>query len=494
MKARKITPAHRSSSAPASPAPANGPAVAPHRPAPLAPAPQRRDQSARSSATGGPQPAPALATDATIAPAAPARRGSPPLTVDQLQRLIEIGHAAAQCDDPRAAPAQRAVELLMRLVATPSVSTHEAAASTLLANWMAEHGLDGHVDQAGNAVGSFATPAANTDHAARPIHILLLGHIDTVPGDIPVRMEHRTLYGRGAVDAKGSLAAFAVAASRLASEPGRLPPNCRISVVGAVEEECATSRGARFIAEQLAEAPPDACVIGEPSGADGVTLGYKGRLTVRARFGRDCAHSAGPDVTAAELAAEFWQACRAIAERHDARLVEHSGPFHRLQATLRSIHADDDGISQSAECVVGFRLPLAGPCARELEARVRTLATDLPFNSPGTSIAMTFEGHERPHLSPRSDAVARHLSAAIRSVLNQPPRLKVKTGTSDMNVVAPILRCPIVAYGPGDSALDHTPNEHIDLDNEYLPAIDVLVEAVSSLAWELSGRTRHAPA
>jgi len=56
----------------------------------------------------------------------------------------------------------------------------------------------------------------------------------------------------------------------------------------------------------------------------------------------------------------------------------------------------------------------------------------------------------------------------------------VKTGTSDMNVVAPVWRCPIVAYGPGDSNLDHTPHEHIAL-SEYLKAIDVLADALLAL-------------
>jgi LysW-gamma-L-lysine carboxypeptidase len=54
------------------------------------------------------------------------------------------------------------------------------------------------------------------------------------------------------------------------------------------------------------------------------------------------------------------------------------------------------------------------------------------------------------------------------------PRFVVKTGTADMNVVAPHWpETPVLAYGPGDSNLDHTPNEHIDL-NEYLRAIEVL--------------------
>ena len=53
------------------------------------------------------------------------------------------------------------------------------------------------------------------------------------------------------------------------------------------------------------------------------------------------------------------------------------------------------------------------------------------------------------------------------------PKFKVKTGTADMNVVAPHWRCPMLAYGPGDSSLDHTPEEHIEID-EYTRAIDVL--------------------
>jgi len=53
------------------------------------------------------------------------------------------------------------------------------------------------------------------------------------------------------------------------------------------------------------------------------------------------------------------------------------------------------------------------------------------------------------------------------------PRFKFKTGTSDMNVVAPKWGVPTAAYGPGDSSLDHTPNEHIAID-EYLTAIRVL--------------------
>jgi LysW-gamma-L-lysine carboxypeptidase len=60
------------------------------------------------------------------------------------------------------------------------------------------------------------------------------------------------------------------------------------------------------------------------------------------------------------------------------------------------------------------------------------------------------------------------------------PRFVYKTGTADLNVVAPVWRCPAVVYGPGDSALDHTPHEHLSLE-EYKRAVDVLVRTLNKL-------------
>ena len=60
------------------------------------------------------------------------------------------------------------------------------------------------------------------------------------------------------------------------------------------------------------------------------------------------------------------------------------------------------------------------------------------------------------------------------------PRFTLKLGTSDMTVVGPAWRCPIVAYGPGDAALDHTPEERIVLD-DYARAIHVLTDVLVAL-------------
>jgi LysW-gamma-L-lysine carboxypeptidase len=49
-----------------------------------------------------------------------------------------------------------------------------------------------------------------------------------------------------------------------------------------------------------------------------------------------------------------------------------------------------------------------------------------------------------------------------------------------MNVVGPVWKCPIVAYGPGNSALDHTPDERISL-SEYLRSIEILKSMLRTL-------------
>src|SRR5439155_514747 len=97
------------------------------------------------------------------------------------------------------------VDLVHGLVAIPSLSRHEGEAVEWLVAQLAERGFRATVDDAGNAVGEIGDGAH---------HVILLGHIDTVPGEIPVRIEGDELVGRGAVDAKGPLAAFVAAATR----------------------------------------------------------------------------------------------------------------------------------------------------------------------------------------------------------------------------------------------------------------------------------------
>jgi LysW-gamma-L-lysine carboxypeptidase len=314
--------------------------------------------------------------------------------------------------------------------------------------------------------------------------------MDTVPGNIPIRLESRgddrILHGRGSVDAKGPLAAFAVAAAR-----AKLPPGVRLIVIGATEEEAASSKGARFA---LTQYKPAACIIGEPSHWDGVTLGYKGRLLAEYSLEMPCHHSAGPDPSAPELASAWWESVK----RYVATLNEtRRSPFEIVQAALRTINTESDGLYDRVRAVVGFRLPV-GIDPREV-ARVCVELGRVP--RPVLGPCLTDAGIQAPHdeaqwtptvectgpelawASDRNNMLVRAFTNSIRAV-GGTPRPRLKTGTSDMNVVGPVWNCPIVAYGPGDSSLDHTPNEHLSL-SEYLRSIDVLVGAIERAAADL---------
>ncbi len=359
---------------------------------------------------------------------------------------------------------REAIQLLEGLLRRPSPSGEEGRAAAYLVEQMAAAGMAAYVDGAGNAVGILGEG---------PRTLVLLGHIDTVPGAIPVRQEEGRLYGRGAADAKGPLAAFVAAVLRVGVRPG-----VRWVVVGAVEEETAASRGARFVAGQLR---PDACVIGEPSGWDGIVLGYKGRLLVDLELVQPLAHRAGPDASVAEAAVALWTELRADAEAFNAG---RRGAFERLQVRLRSLRTEDDGLEERARLTVAWRLP-PGLSPAELEARVRRRLAP----PPGGRLGVRFYGGEAAFRAPRTGPLAAAFAAAIRAEGGR-PRFKVKTGTSDMNVVGPAWGCPILAYGPGDSRLDHTPQEHISLQ-EYLRGIRVLERALGR--WAERGAASPSP-
>jgi LysW-gamma-L-lysine carboxypeptidase len=311
---------------------------------------------------------------------------------------------------------------------------------------MAERGFRASVDDAGNAVGEIGDG---------PMHVVLLGHIDTVPGEIDVRIEAGELVGRGAVDAKGPLAAFVAAATKPVA-------GLRVTVVGAVEEESPTSAGARYRATLGA---PDWCVIGEPSGWDAVTVAYKGRLSLRVSLSRPARHGAAPGMTCSEEALALWSTVRAAAERH----TRGTDGFARLDCRLEGMNGgSSDGLVERAELRVGYRVP-PGITTDELEQEIRAIGTE---HVGEAAIEIERIGAEEPARTARTTPLARAFVGAIAGAGGK-VTFKVKSGTSDMNVLAPAWGCPMVAYGPGDSRYDHTPMERLSL-SDYERSIRVL--------------------
>lgn len=340
------------------------------------------------------------------------------------------------------------VELLHALVRQDSVTGDTERAVAAFVEQCRKRGFQqAYRDEAGNAVAIAGSG---------PKEILLVGHIDTVAPTLPVHLEGNVLHGRGAVDAKGPLAAFACAASRFLDLATH-----RLVVVGCCDEE-GPSRGARHL---VGKHRPQALVIGEPSGVAGVTIGYKGIVKMRYEVEEDLQHTGAPYPSVPDRGLAFWSAVQAhLAQRHGGSVFD--SPTVKL-VDFTTEHLPNGRVrarlSGSARTPPGFDTPVF---LDFLHARAGTGKLDVPEWAPAW-------------LGDRNAPLTRAFVAAVREEGLTPRYLK-KTGTSDANLLAPAWNVPCVAYGPGDSSLDHTPQERLDLD-EFRRSIRVLERVLGTL-------------
>lgn len=336
---------------------------------------------------------------------------------------------------------------LMDLVKLYSPTGHEAQASTWLVERMQHLGFtNSFVDPVGNAVGIMGSGSRQ---------IVLLGHIDTVPGNLPVKVEAGILYGRGSVDAKGPLACFTDAVASLGGQA-----DWQVVVIGAVEEE-GDSIGARSILEQY---HPEYLIVGEPNRWDRMALGYKGSAWMRLEVEREQAHSAGSSETACEVAVQAWLNVKSLAEQFNQGKTR---LFDQILVNLGEMKSGSDGMKQWANVGIGARLPL------ELspDGWYDLVRSGLP------GVKITSSKFPIPAWQcDKNTPLVRALLAGIRA-RGGTPSFVYKTGTADLNIVAPVWKCPATVYGPGDSNLDHSPGECIVLE-EYEKSVCVLTDAL----------------
>ena len=341
-------------------------------------------------------------------------------------------------------------ETLIGLVSHYSSSGQEDEAVQWLVSRMKSLRYDeSFIDDAGNAVGVMGQG---------PRQVVLLGHIDTVPGDIKVEQVDGVLYGRGSVDAKGPLACFVDAVAQAGAQEG-----WQFVVIGAVEEE-RDSEGARFVADQY---KPEFAIVGEPNQWDRLALGYKGSAWCILTFQHRQAHTASGEETAAEAAVEGWLQIRAYVDSFNSNKQK---VFDKLLPTLNAIETESNEFEQYARLKIGVRLPLEFSPDKWYET-LDEILPDAQLERAGFPIpAWSCE---------KNTPLVRSFLTSIRSEGGE-PRFVYKTGTTDLNIVAPVWKCPALVYGPGDSSLDHTPDEHISLD-EYEKSVLVLGGALRTL-------------
>ncbi|MFD1989991.1 M20/M25/M40 family metallo-hydrolase [Paenibacillus nicotianae] len=338
------------------------------------------------------------------------------------------------------------IDLLKRIVEIPSISGQEEVLADFLQQYMSSLGYNSTLDEAGNLIvekGDLDAPL-----------ILLLGHMDTVAPYTNVQEKDGKLYGRGSVDAKGALATFISAFHQVEMD-------CRLIIVGAVEEEVSSSKGANYI---LHHYNPDAVIIGEPSGCSNIVVGYKGKIGIHYSIENLSSHSAGNGDKSTMLAYNFWNQLNEFINKNA------SSAFYDPTATITNI----EGTMEKCSMDISIRIPPE----YDIEALKQFVF------SIQDQATISFSEVTPAVLKKRDSTVARALLSAIREFSLQ-PKVKVKTGTSDMNIVnTKWSNIPMIAYGPGDSMLDHTPNEHLEL-KEYELAIQILKLGLENLSNEL---------
>jgi LysW-gamma-L-lysine carboxypeptidase len=367
--------------------------------------------------------------------------------------VVAGGGYPAACDTA-------ARRLLYDMVSIPSPSREEERAAERLVDFFEANGREAWIDEVGNV----RAPANDA--------VLLTSHVDTVPGDIPVEVKaappagelpdasdvrvgepgEPVLWGRGAVDATGPLVAMAVAAVKTG-----------VSFAGVVREEV-DSGGARHLIDD--RDAPDAVINGEPSGWQGITLGYRGLLEGTYVNTSESGHSSRPEPNAIQHAIDWWHGVEETFTPDDPETAVFD------QVTTKPISVDgglsDDGLAVEATMDVQLRIPPSRPVDEVHELAEAELSTGSVHWSEPMPPVME---------SPRTD-LARAFRVAIRSA-DGDVRLLRKTGTSDMNLFAAAWDCPMVTYGPGNSDLDHAPDERLplsDLDRAVTVLTDVCRE------------------
>ncbi len=357
-----------------------------------------------------------------------------------------------------------AIDLLADMLRIYTPSLQEAPLAEYLAERMAgDFGFKNvRIDEVNNVTGEVGSGSPT---------ILLSGHMDTVPGNQPVKITKDSIHGRGACDAKASLASMVAAASDLSTRPdmGKV-------IVAGVSDEEGNGLGTRALLDSGIDA--DYAIFGEPSGIDNVTIGYKGRLGFTLTCGAPSLHASAPWLSqnAIESIYEVWRAVKTYAAEQAGK-----NQYSSVTASLTGIHGGSSHNTTPEKCraAIDMRIPpqlSAAKTAEDIEKIVGRFQADTDF----PKLKLKIDDITEPFETDKTSGLVRAIIRAILQVRLKRPLLLRKTGTGDMNLLGHRLEIPVVTYGPGNPHLSHTRREFVEIQ-EYLTSIEVYKATVANL-------------
>lgn len=312
--------------------------------------------------------------------------------------------------------------LLERLLEIYSPPHGEAELAQWLYRFLKGHISDVWIDGVGNVIA--------IKGSGSPV-VWLHAHMDTVPGPLPVRKVGDVVWGRGAVDDKGPLAAYLKAF--LEGEPaGTLV----LTLVTAEEDD---SVGTEAILEGGPPRPTH-IYVGEPTSLH-VAYAYRGGAKVFIELDSRGGHASSPIYgnIVEELFATYQEVKRALG--HEERYTSFT-----VTPTVVQCGEAPNKVPTRCVMVLDVRVPPGKSCVDLIKA--------LPPRARAGQCTDPVE------VSPTNPA-ARSLVRALLK-LGIEPKLSRKWGTADFNLLAKLTK-NIAAFGPGDPKYAHTEDEHISI-------------------------------
>jgi succinyl-diaminopimelate desuccinylase len=304
------------------------------------------------------------------------------------------------------------------------------------------------------------------------------------------------VYGRGACDMKGGLAASIIAVEALIESAATLPGTLEIS--GTVDEESGGYGGVHYLAERGWFSPPrvDHVIIPEPLNVDRVCIGHRGVWWAEIETHGRMAHGSMPflgDCAVRHMHAVVDRFERdlypKLAARHTDMPVVPSGARHST-LNINSIHggqAEMPGypaplVPDSCRMVIDRRL-LIEESIDAAKGEVRELLDQLVRDRAGFRYSIRDIFEVRPTMADRDGPVARSTAAAIRRVIGRDPEFICSPGTYDqkhIDRVGKLRDC--IAYGPGILELAHQPDEYVVIE-DMVNSAKVMALAARSLLY-----------
>ena len=346
-----------------------------------------------------------------------------------------------------------------------SPTTQEGPYADFLAEKMEQMGYRKvRLDGAGNVLGEVGSGS---------VKLLLCGHMDTVPGVLPVVKMRDSVYGRGAADAKSPLCAL-LAAGAQAADSG-----VALTFAGVTDEE---GDGAGINRIMKGRTRFDYAVFGEPGGASRVTVAYRGRVALRITVKTEGGHAGSP--WAYRSAYDEFNAAVARLREYEASKQVAGDRFRSLSLTPTVVQAGtyQNVVPNLCEGTVDLRLP---PSINSSKA-IADLTSAAEKREDGVTVAVVPGEPTEAYEVDGASKLLRAFQRAIILKLKARPGLIRKTSTGDMNTFARRTKTECVTYGPGASATSHTDGEVVEIA-DYLNSIEVLKEAFKQLA-DLSTR------